>query len=59
MYDLCFREGQAGNCGPDCEAFLQGDCEVEDEIYALMDEDEKRDGIPWQDIVESQVMEFI
>lgn len=28
----CDSNGINGNCGPECSAFLSGDCDVEDEI---------------------------
>jgi len=28
----CDKYGMAGNCGPDCPAFIEGDCPEEDEI---------------------------
>lgn len=32
----CEREGIAGNCGPNCTAFKDGQCETNDEIVQLM-----------------------
>ena len=34
----CDRVGMAGGCGPDCPAYLRGECDEEDEV-AQMDEE--------------------
>jgi len=31
-HGLCYDEGQSGRCGRECQAFQDGDCEIEDEI---------------------------
>lgn len=33
----CDRIGMGGGCGPDCQVFIRGDCELEDEINESID----------------------
>jgi hypothetical protein len=32
IHSMCFDEGQSGNCGFECRAFLDGECSVADEM---------------------------
>jgi len=32
IHGACFDNGQSGNCGFECSAFMEGDCEIQDEI---------------------------
>ena len=32
IHGICFDEGQSGNCGYECRGFLNGDCDIPDEI---------------------------
>lgn len=31
-HGVCYDESQSGNCGLECECYLNGECEIEDEI---------------------------
>jgi len=32
IHGACYEAGQSGKCGRECEVFLEGDCEIEDEV---------------------------
>ena len=32
IHGLCFDEGQSGRCGIECEAFINGECDIPDEM---------------------------
>lgn len=33
MSDECFSNGDSGNCGLNCSAYLDGKCDIADEVY--------------------------
>jgi len=45
IHGICFDTGQSGNCGMDCEQFLDGDCECPGEFIdwlEVMTEEERQ-----------------
>lgn len=32
IHGICFDEGQSGNCGCNCRGFLDGECDIPEEI---------------------------
>lgn len=43
IHGTCYDNGQAGNCGRECELFESGECEAYDDVYESLSLDEKLD----------------
>lgn len=39
VHGICFDEGQSGNCGLECRGFLDGECDIPQEIAEIYKEE--------------------
>lgn len=55
IHGICFDEGQAGNCGLECQGFLEGECPIPLEIAEIFKDDLLKEYIPLEYAIQQHV----